>query len=258
MVKWSIRAVRTATCLIYPPACVLCYRRLDDEERSLCSACQSDLEASYEACGQCAAPQPAATWSSAKCPKCQGQDYRFSRALSLGTYDGRCKQIVLSMKKQAFEPLAVVMGRILAQRCFSLWPDWRPDVIIPVPMHWLRRWRRGINPAEVLSDELCREYRRRTGQRRIPRVDRGMQVRRNLKKQGTLGPSERINNVHGAFFYSRGYDLTGSRALIIDDVFTTGATASEAARAARNAGAIEVRVAVVARGGVLRRPGLIS
>jgi ComF family protein len=146
------------------------------------------------------------------------------------------------MKQITNEPLTFTMGEMLAE----LWQKRRgnfpsPDIILGVPMHWSRRWLRGINSCEVLAERMaCRLL--------IP-VVRGLLVScRKAKKQGTLTTPQRFQNVRGAFRLSTTYDITGSKILLLDDIMTTGATASEAAKVLRRGGAASVDVAVVARG----------
>ncbi|MGY8770173.1 MAG: ComF family protein [Pirellulales bacterium] len=72
-------------------------------------------------------------------------------------------------------------------------------------------------------------------------------MRRNLRKQSELRFSARWQNVHQAFVVKRGYDIQGAKVLLVDDILTSGATASEAARVLKKAGAAEVIVAVAGR-----------
>jgi ComF family protein len=116
----------------------------------------------------------------------------------------------------------------------------RADVIVPVPMFWTRRLLRGVNSPEILAESLA-------GRLDLPVLRRVLVRTRNTLPQFSLPPSERFPNVRGAFRVRRGYDLSGARVLLVDDVLTTGATSSEAARALRSAGAEAVLVAVAAR-----------
>ena len=75
-----------------------------------------------------------------------------------------------------------------------------------------------------------------------------IRCRQKVKKQGTLGPHQRIANVRGAFRIASGYDIKNARILLVDDVMTTGATTNEIARVLRRAGVESVSVAVAARG----------
>ena len=177
------------------------------------------------------------------CPRCQRRRYYFSQAVALGSYHAELQQVVLRMKRPAFEPLTRTMGLYLAElvrdrlRRTGRGSDRAdPHALVAtaadgariLPSCWPRRW------AQVM---------------RLPVSTQLLRCRRKAKKQGTLRPTERFKNVRGTFCVSSGYDITDANVLIVDDIMTTGATASEAARVLRQAGARTVYVAVVARGG---------
>jgi ComF family protein len=115
-------------------------------------------------------------------------------------------------------------------------------VVVPVPLHWWRHWRRGYNQAETLARAVAAGLG-------LPCWPRCLRRIRNTPQQ-TLqsSPTSRQANVHGAFAPRPGYRMAGKRVLLVDDVLTTGATASEAARALRRGGAGSVAVAVLAHG----------
>jgi predicted amidophosphoribosyltransferase len=145
------------------------------------------------------------------------------------------------MKRRANEALALSVGVLTARRLRKEILGTAPDLIVPMPTHWLKRLLRGTNGPDLLVEGLG-------GTLAIPKVMDLLYCRRRTKKQGTLMPSERRVNVRNAFAVSAGYDIQDARVLLVDDIMTTGATASEAARTLRKAGAASVAVAVVARG----------
>jgi predicted amidophosphoribosyltransferase len=112
---------------------------------------------------------------------------------------------------------------------------------VPVPAHWAKRLLRGVNGPDLLVEAIGRRLS-------IPTATDLLVCRRRTRKQGTLLPSERFLNVRNAFAVSWGYDIGDAHVLLVDDVMTTGATAGEAARTLRRAGADRVTVAIVARG----------
>lgn len=131
------------------------------------------------------------------------------------------------------------LARLLAEEAPGLLPltDW--DALVPVPLHWLRRWRRGFNQAEVLA----RAVGRRHG---LPVLRRALRrVRATPPQQG--GPEARRTNVREAFAVTVPVRVEGRRLLLVDDVFTTGATANACAGALLRAGAAEVGVLTLAR-----------
>jgi len=111
------------------------------------------------------------------------------------------------------------------------------DGLVPVPLHWARRWRRGFNQAQVLAKAVGREHG-------LPVL--GWALRRVRATPLQHGDFEvRRRNVRNAFAVQR--DLTARRLLLVDDVFTTGATANACAQALLNAGAAAVGVLTLAR-----------
>jgi predicted amidophosphoribosyltransferase len=133
------------------------------------------------------------------------------------------------------------MGHLLAEalsESISLHP---PDLLVSVPAHWLKRLRRGVNGPDLLIEAIGSSLS-------IPTSRALLYCHRRTRKQGTLLPAERLRNVHDAFGLTRGYDLSGAHVMLVDDIMTTGATSSEAARVLRRAGARRVTVLVVARG----------
>ena len=145
------------------------------------------------------------------------------------------------MKRTTFEPLTHSMGILLADQVRTWYRDLDVDLIVPIPMHWWRRLRRGAHPAHLLATTVGQSVS-------LPVHSQLLKCRRKASKQGTLRPNERFKNVRDAFCISSAYDITDANILLIDDIMTTGATASEAARVLRRAGARAVCVAVVARG----------
>jgi ComF family protein len=244
-VRWGAGAVGN---LLFPPACTFCGQDLPDwaaPAPQLCGTCRRRLvapdDSRHTPCPTCASPLPAYWNDPHGCPKCVGRDYRFIRATSLGDYRGDMRQAVLWMKRPAFEPLTWSLGELLAERIRANWPQLPIDLIVPVPMHWSRRLARGTHTAGLLATVLGRALA-------LPVSERLLYCRRKTRKQGTLRPDARLQNMRGAFCVSSGYDITDAQLLLVDDILTTGATANEAARVLRRAGARSVAVAVVARG----------
>ncbi len=120
-----------------------------------------------------------------------------------------------------------------------------PELIAPVPMHWLTRLVRGTSAADTLARSLAAAVS-------LPVAGDLLYCRRLLKKQGMLLASERKTNVRDAFAASRRYDISGAKILLVDDVITTGATCDSAAQALLDAGAFAVYAVSVARGTGMR------
>lgn len=230
--------------LLYPNTCLVC----DTPEagsrpyrHGLCSDCQAAVTADpYETCPKCGATVGPHTDTAAGCPECRGRGFAFARTVRLGPYDGRLRDAVLRMKHSAGEGLAEVMGRVFAEARGPALKDAGPSLVIPVPLHWRRRWARGYNQAAALGRELAAALGADFRPGWLRRV-------RAATQKSQPSATARRENVKGAFRVGRGARLAGRAVLLADDVMTTGATADEAARVVRRAGAVSVTVAVLAR-----------
>jgi ComF family protein len=158
----------------------------------------------------------------------------FDGAWSYGFYEGALRKLIHVYKYQGVETLA----RPLADFLVAALPDDQPiDWIVPVPMHWWRKWKRGYNQSDLLAQELSR----RTG---IPVVNALRRVRRTPPQAG-LSNHERRLNLRAAFSVTR--SPRARHVLLIDDVLTTGATASACGSVLKKAGAAGVNVLTLAR-----------
>lgn len=229
--------------LLFPARCAYCGEDIDADklELLLCPSCRVDvLNLSETLCSRCAMPVPDSSIGATDCSRCRGKRFRFEHVWPLGIYRDTLRDVVVCMKRQYFEPLVFAIGRLLARQLRDQIQLASPDIMVPMPIHWTRRWSRNMNVSELLVESMRRELE-------IPTAKKLMVCCRKLKKQGTLGPRERIANVRGAFRVATAYDIKNSHILLVDDVMTTGATANEAAKALRKAGAAQVDVVVAAR-----------
>lgn len=134
----------------------------------------------------------------------------------------------------------MALTRLLMEVHRARLTDYRADVVVPMAMHWSRRMVRGVNGPEISAEVVA-------GELGVPMARRLLVRRRKTRRQFNLSPPQRFRNVRQAFGVSAGYHLDAARVLLVDDILTTGATCSEAARVLRGAGAEEVGVAVLAR-----------
>ena len=150
------------------------------------------------------------------------------------------RQVVHRFKYGRQASLGAPLGRLMAQACQPWDRTFGIDLIIPVPLHPRRlRWR-GFNQSVLLG----REVGRRWGVRLDPFV---LTRRTETAPQSTLPLKERQPNVRGAFSVARGRSVRGMRLLLVDDIYTSGATVNECARVLLRSGAREVQVLTLAR-----------
>ncbi len=234
---------RAALGLVFPPRCALCDAELAtlSDAGLLCEACSGRVKADRASrCRRCAGATGGNELPTDGCPLCRRASLRFDAAVALGGYHTGFRDLVLRMKWPAHEALSRAMGRMLAEQRGGQLLEYRPDVAVPVPMFWLRRLRRGVNSPEIVARCL--------GQSLGLPVRRDLLVRhRNTEPQAGLSPERRFKNVEDAFRVRRRRPVDGARVLLLDDILTTGATCSEAARVLKQAGAECVVVAVIAR-----------
>ena len=201
-----------------------------------CLAKPAALSAEYF-CVQCRAPflTRFPLDEQGRCALCRRGVRGFDAAYSFGFYEDALRELIHLFKYGRVQTLASPLGRLLAQ---ALPLDQSFDVIVPMPLHWRKRWQRGFNQSELLA----REIGRRT---HLP-VRMALRRVHYTQAQAGLTNAKRRENVSGAF-RARKSSLGGQRILLIDDVMTTGATAASSARALKRAGAKHVTLLTLAR-----------
>ena len=227
--------------LVYPPDCLLCTSRCDpDDSISICDICRQEiLNEPHLTCPRCCGTIGPHTNLENGCPSCRGESYQFESAFRLGPYDGKLRDAILKTKHLAGEILAESLGMLWADRDAAKFLELRIDVLVPVPLHWWRRLERGYNQSAALADALASKLQVPSGRNWLRRV-------KSTPKQFTQSATARRENVKGAFRATRKCNVKNLRVLLVDDVLTTGATASEAAKVLKAAGAAQVSVAVLA------------
>jgi ComF family protein len=237
------KAVASAIDLLFPPRCVACGNPCEPtgDKPLFCASCNGELAiCGRPTCSRCATVCSEADLPHGNCGNCRAAKLLFDSARTIGPYHGALRQALLKAKHALYEPLAIALGQRLAEVIERQPLAERPDLVVPVPMHWLKRIWRKTNPASTIAQAVARRLDLRCATRILI-------CRRILRRQATLTPPERRQNVRGAFRASRWNMLDGKRVLLIDDVMTTGATAHEASRALLKAGAASIDVATVAR-----------
>ncbi|GIW78548.1 MAG: amidophosphoribosyltransferase [Gemmatales bacterium] len=227
--------------LLYPGVCGICYAPWTADAVRICQDCRHRLQFSaLEACPRCGAPIGTYANVEGGCVRCRGIRFHFETVDRLGIYEGLLREVILRMKHPSGEELAEAISTLFADQMAARFESRKPDVVVPVPLHWRRRWWRGFNQSDALAWTLAEHMR-------VPCRTRWLRRIRATPKQTAQTPSGRFENVRNAFAARSFADLAGKRILLVDDVLTTGATCSEAARALRQAGAQTVMVAVLAK-----------
>jgi len=247
-VAWYRRVASGVLDLLYPPSCLGCDASLEEmvEGVSLCEACQNQLAViDWPVCQRCAERvpevpgEPEDPGGEADCGHCRNDKLRFDQALAWGQYEGLLGELLLQMKRDRSERLAHLFSRLLIEEFGEKLLAQKFDAVVAVPMHPWRRFLRGANSPAVMASIIGREIG-------VPFIQRQLSRRNSLAQKG-LSRSSRFRNMRNEMRSRAGYHLGAFRVLLIDDILTTGATCSEAARALKQAGAAEVTVLVVGR-----------
>ncbi|MGA9800895.1 MAG: ComF family protein [Terriglobales bacterium] len=168
------------------------------------------------------------------------------KATAYGSYDGGLRELIHLLKYEQVRPAAVVLGRMMAESISGLAPYWsgRDVLVVPVPLHRKKLRQRGFNQSELIAQHALKLGSADAKMILHPRI---LERRRETQSQIGLTRHQRRENLRGAFTVARPEEIAGREILLVDDVFTTGTTASECARVLRRAGASKVFVATVAR-----------
>ena len=170
------------------------------------------------------------------CTVCREGSANFDAVYAFGIYEGALQKLIQVFKYGKVETLArplsgFLMGAIPRDETF--------DAIIAMPMHWRKRRERGFNQAELLAKPVANRYG--------VRLSTNLRRKRYTKAQASLGDAERQSNLTDAFEVKDAHKVAGKRILLIDDVFTTGATLRAAACVLKAAGAARVSALALAR-----------
>ncbi len=214
--------------LFYPQRCVGCDRRASGV---LCRVCFEALpRMGSPVCGRCGLPTAFETFV---CEECKNVDFGFESARAPLKYAGVGKEIVYSLKYRGYKR---VVERLAVPLMLEVLDDVHFDAVVPVPLHRSRLRKRGFNQAELLARGVAGKIN--------ATVSDTLEVVRSTRDQVELSAAQRRANVAGA--YSARDPLFG-RILLVDDVFTTGATMSACAGTLVRAGAREVHALSLCR-----------
>ena len=230
--------------LLFPRVCWGCSASLPGEPAAFCTGCRAALTRDPHAtCPRCAATVGPHVNTADGCLKCRAEHFAFDAVCRLGPYDDPLRETLLRLKNQAGEGLAEVLGDLFAEHAADALRELGAEVVVPVPLHWLRRWQRGYNQSEAVAYALADRLR-------LPCLPRCLCRRQHTPMQHhQSSPTARRLNVKDAFRAAPGTAFRDRTVLLVDDVMTTGSTTHEAARVLKAAGAARVVVAVLARAG---------
>ncbi len=225
--------------ILFPPSpyCLTCKSTLTATDFIICSDCKNKIEPIKGAlCNKCGKPL---SDDFALCYDCISNDYDFIKARSYGTYNGILKKLIYEFKYRGRQEIAEILGRLIYDLFAVLsWPNF--DYIIPVPLHPQRQRERGFNQSYLLGKFL-------SSKAKIP-IFTGLKRIKPTKHQTLLDKKLRYENLAGAFAVNSKGKIYGKTLLLVDDVYTTGATTGECSKVLIESGAEAVYVLTCARG----------
>ncbi len=226
--------------LLYPPMCHCCEAPLIGlSQNHLCSDCFKRLKFFGDnSCWFCSHPLGKFVARQKECDECHGRERKYTRVVATCEYNDAARSLIHAFKFCNFKPIYLLLSELMIRRFIEEYSGISFDYILAVPLHKNKMAERGYNQSDLLAKELsCRLG--------LPHSSDLLQRIRNTPSQALLNSQERENNLRGAFEVTK--TITSAKILLIDDVYTTGSTASECACALRKAGASRVYVLVFAR-----------
>lgn len=233
---------------LYPPRCRACGAWIRGQDAEFfCGACWRRLQlVSHPTCDVCGRPFPRASGDGHTCGSCLARPPAFARARAWACYptddsaEHPLRQVVQKFKYGRKVSLGKPLGRLLAYGCRQFLNECQPDLILPVPLHPKRlRWR-GFNQSVLLARQVSRAAD-------VPLDLFTLCRSKETPPQTQLTEEERRRNVRAAFSVKTRDAIAGKRILLVDDVYTSGATVNECSRVLKKSGAKAVYVLTLAR-----------
>lgn len=212
--------------LLFPRKCIVCDNvfEFSEHEKYLCDDCKDLFEIiKSRRCEKCSRP----IVSGNLCSVCNSQASLFDLNYSFFEYDGIIPEMIYKFKFRNHPVVGVGLGKIMAESPDLNLMNNNFDFIIPVPIHKLRRKKRGFNQAEILAHEISKKISVPTRTDILKRI-------KNTKAQWSLNAHERENNLKDAFTSKK---INNKNLILIDDIFTTGSTINKCSEVLKNAGA---------------------
>lgn len=226
-----------------PTSCSYCRSPIGDSALPFfCASCWNDFAVlSGQLCPRCGRPfdSPETLTRSPDhiCSDCRLSPPAFDQALSVGFFEGPLREAIHQFKYRPCRSLGAPLARWMAGNIRTVSTI---NVVMPVPLHVTRLRQRGFNQALLLAHELSKSFA-------IPLSFDNLARVRSTRPQIELSGEERVKNVAGAFALRQPEQVRGIKVLLVDDVFTTGATMNECAAVLKEAGAVRVTALTLAR-----------
>lgn len=230
-----------ASDLLYPHNCLLCHHYLNSPQKNfaLCSSCLNAIEFNRPPfCKKCSRHLPDGNQS--HCDDCLRKDFHFDCAFGPCFYNETMRKLIHLFKYGNKTSLR----RSLSELIFCFLKDYSLrfdsfDLLMPIPLHPVRLRERGYNQSDILAQEIAKRFN-------LPVSNQNLIRTRHTQNQARVNPKNRFTNIHDAFRIKYSALVKEKSVLLVDDLLTSGTTASEAARVLKDAGARRVGVLTLA------------
>ena len=229
--------------ILYPRHCFACDKSLHEEKDIyICKTCSEKINnVEIKRCIKCGSELgPSALTTIKGCPECVNANLRFERSFFVSNYDDPLRKLIHQYKYNKHECLARPFGDLLINQLLIHEIISEIDIVVPVPLHWRKKLERGFNQSELIAKRICKKLSLPISINNLCRI-------KNTLSQTQLPRAQRQKNVSGAFRIKQPKVFIKKQMLLVDDVLTTGITASECARNLKKAGAKKVYLLALAR-----------
>ena len=224
---------------LWPGRCLVCKTSVLPADEGLCQSCWQDLAGAVSAyyCRRCGRDVSVYGIVQGKCGHCQDLQFEYDGVIRVGSYESTLRSMILSLKFSEKTEWVAPLATMLRQAMTTARLPEQIDMLVPVPLHWRRRIKRGFNQSHLLAKKL-----------KLPQIPVSTDLVRvrHTKQQWDLNSAQRRRNVKGAFAARKGHPFTGKTVALIDDITTSGATLAECAKTLKQAGAQKVLSVVLA------------
>jgi ComF family protein len=226
----------------FSPVCDQCVDRVQRQSMTLCGRCGEALDMEgVRFAGQFPV-------EGLLCSPCRMAPPEFERAVAYAVYQDELREMVHLLKYERMGAVARPLGRMLARAIEMIEAEAGRDLlVVAVPLFPSKERQRGYNQAVLLSDAALAELKKSRPEWRLLAAHGVIRRVKDTRSQYELTPKGRRRNLQGAFAVMDGSALKGREVLLVDDIYTTGATARACSRILRRAGASKVWVATVSR-----------
>ncbi len=225
--------------LVFPSSCDSCGTLLTPRQVGVCKSCLSRIKLIQGPhCPTCGRTH---LFSPQSCEACRGESFHFDRAYACTPYEGVAKKLLQAYKFHGHKNLQHTFVGLMADFAHLNLDLSKIDGVVSVPMHPNKQRERGFNQAALLGSALARKIHK-------PFIKSALSCHQDLIPQSSLGKADRKRHVKGVFQVTQNRVVHQKNILLVDDILTTGHTASECAAALKTGGSGMVTALTVARG----------